>query len=236
MFRFSSHPLRLCTRDLLRPIWLVPGWIALWLVVSVPVDGQVIPQAPTAVATADTSREQVSLGMGVFGTVLGIHGSDSLMVAGDLVLDHADVVGAGALVLKSRQPRRLMSTHSTLTNLVIDNPTQVTLAGDLRVTEHLMVKGGTLVADNGILTLAPACQMQLLAGGQLKTGPIVQPALPVARLSISCSPDGLLCLMPMLPIPVIRAIRQGGATVQDDDQYASLAYSKPVPPPEVSDL
>ncbi len=203
----------------------------MWIAVSLPVDGQTLTQGEQ---TADTSRGQMPVGMGVFGPVLGIHGHDSLMVAGDLVLDHADVVGAGALVLKSRQPRRLQSTTSTLTNLVIDNPTQVTLAGDLRVTGHLTVKEGTFVTNNGILTLTPACQTQLLAGGQLKTGPIVRPAFPAARPLLSHALTGLLHLTTALPAPVIRLTRWRAPAVQAEGHYASLTRQKPVPPPEVA--
>lgn len=206
----------------------------MWLAVSLPVDGQALTPAPAGVQTADTSREQVPLGMGVFGTVLGIHGRDSLMVTGDLVLDHAEVVGAGALVLKSRQPRRLRSTNSTLTNLVIDNPAQVTLTGDLRVTGHITVKGGTFATNNGTLTLTPACQTLLLAGGQLKTGPGVRPALPTARLVLNQSLAGLLQLTPSLPAPTIRVIWWGAPAVQAEGHYASLTRKKPVPPPEVT--
>lgn len=234
MFHLPSHPIRLRARDLLWPIWLAPGWIALWIAVSLPVDGQTLTQTPVGIQTVDTSREQGLLGMGVFGPVLGIHGADSLLVAGDLVLDHASVVGEGVLVLKSQQPKRLISTNSTLTNLAIDNPAQVTLEGDLQVTQHLTVREGTFATDNGSLMLAPACQTQLLAGGQLKTGPTVQPALPVARLAINYPLTGLLSLTPPLPAPAIRVTRREGPTAQADNQYADLAHEKPLLPPETT--
>lgn len=233
LLHFPSHPTCLRTRDLLWPIWLVPGWIALWIAVSLPADGQTLPLASSVAQPADTSREQVPLGMGVFGAVLGIHSSDSLIVMGDLMLDHANVVGEGVLVLKGRQPRRLMSTNSILTNLAIDNPTQVTLEGDLRVTKHLTVKGGTFAADNGTLTVTPVCQTQLLAGGRLKTGSAVHSVLPVARLAINYPLSALLGLTPALPVPVVRVIRRVGATDPDDDHYVSLTYRRHVPPPEM---
>lgn len=205
------------------------------MAVSLPVDGQTITHLSIATQTTDTSGGYGLQGMGVFGTALGIHGRDSLMVAGDLVLDHADVVGEGVLVLKSKQPKRLIARNSTLTNLAIDNPTRVTLQGDLRITGHLTIKAGTFATDEGTLMLTPTCQTKLLVGGQLKTGLIVRSALPVSRLAINLPLTGLLNPVAALPAPVIWIVRQG-AVVQGSDCYASLAHKKNVPPPEVPAL
>ncbi|PRY27022.1 hypothetical protein CLV58_13524 [Spirosoma oryzae] len=227
---------RLRAGHLLWPVWLAPGWIALWLAVSVPVDGQAPLERTTDAQRMDTSRTSQLRGLGIFGKALGIHGQDSLLVAGDLVLDRAEVVGEGVLLLKSRAPQQLIARHSTLINLAIDNPTQVTLRGDLRVKQSLTVKEGTLIDRDGNLTLDPTCQTTLLAGGQLRTGPIVRPAVPLTRLLIGYPDNGLTAQTPSLPVPLSRTGKRGAYARLNTIRYASLAGEKPVPPPEMAAL
>ncbi len=227
---------RLRAGHLLWPVWLAPGWIALWLAVSVPVDGQAPVQERVETKTNDTIQATVLNGLGVFGRALGIHGQDSLVVAGDLILDRADVVGEGVLLLKSDRPQQLIARQSSLNRLAIDNPNQVALHGDLRIKKRLAVKQGTFNTTDGNLRLDPACQTELLAGGQVKAGPVVDHALPTSRWAVNYSATGLMGLTPVLPAPVSRTHERGTHAVQPALRYASLAHKKPVPPPETGTL
>ncbi|GAB3741769.1 hypothetical protein GCM10028816_50700 [Spirosoma lituiforme] len=110
-------------------------------------------------------------GLGVFGQSLGIHGGDSLGVYGDLVLVHAEVVGEGVLVLKSRHPQHIVSNHSTLSNLALKNPTRVDLQGELRVKQSLTVDQGVFAVSATQLEMDLGSQLRLLRGAQLTNQP-----------------------------------------------------------------
>lgn len=106
-------------------------------------------------------------GLGVFGSVLGLHGSDTLTVRGDLVLDRADVVGDGVLSMQGKKPARLVARHSRLAHLHIRAEKGVTLQGDLRIERSLTIETGILDVRTATMILGTQAQLRLLPTGKL---------------------------------------------------------------------
>lgn len=128
--------------------------------------------APSQAQTGESSLN----GMGVFGTGLGLHGTDTLTVWGDLVLEQTEVVGEGTLTLRGHRPARIVAHQSTLQKLHVANTTRVMVHGDLRVNQRLTVEQGTLDARPARLTLPNACRIELGIEGKL----LGQPKIDVA--------------------------------------------------------
>lgn len=121
----------------------------------------------TLLLSAPTRAQTVRSGLGVFGNGFGIHGTDTLTVWGDLVLEGTEVVGEGTLKLRGHRSAQLVAHRSTVQKLHVANPTRVTLHGDLRVTQRLTVEEGSLDTRPGALILPNTCTVVISKADKL---------------------------------------------------------------------
>lgn len=92
-----------------------------------------LPQGTYATSTPTDQP----LGVGIFGPVF--IQNDTLALWGDLVLEHAQMQGAGVLTLIETKPQRVVSHQSRIDNLALLNPTRVTLHGNLVIEKTLTI-------------------------------------------------------------------------------------------------
>lgn len=83
---------------------------------------------------------------------LGIHGSTSLMVVSkNTILDHATIVGTGAMKFNAQRPQLVNAINSRIENIVVDNEAGVIVLGELEITNQLTVSKGVLDASQAQL-------------------------------------------------------------------------------------
>jgi len=116
-----------------------------------------------AAATATTVLSGQS-GMAVWGDVLAIHSSDTLLAQGDLYLFNANVSGNGALLLQDTAPRSITAHNSSLPHLIIHNTDTVALHGDLYIRCGLTLAQGVFDTRAGKLKLADSAFTHILPG------------------------------------------------------------------------
>lgn len=173
-------------------------------------------------------------GVGVFGPALGIHGTHSLVVWNDLILDQATVVGAGALVLRGSHTQHVLAKHSRVNHLQLDNPGRVVLQGELVVEKSLVVQQGTFDTRTAQLILGDTCRLRLGPGAKL----LRQPQLTAVEelWGLPKRTDNTATYWAILTEPVARIAIQ-----EEQGPQASISYTdglchdqnKPVsPPPE----
>jgi hypothetical protein len=130
-----------------------------------------LPKATGAVHREGDSAAQATSsaasGLYVKNNALGTFGDKALTVFGDVYLDNADIQGTGALTLASDKPQKIVAHNSKINNLVIDNPTVVTLEGQLLIRQKLTVSNGVFDTRNALLEFADTAQIRLEAKGRI---------------------------------------------------------------------
>lgn len=92
-----------------------------------------------------------------------------LMVNSDLIIENSSIEGKGDLVMKSENPKNITSKNSTISKIIIDNPTVVKLKGELEISEKLIIKKGTFDVSESLLTI-DSDNIKLESGGTLFKG------------------------------------------------------------------
>jgi hypothetical protein len=87
-------------------------------------------------------------------------------VRGDLHLQEAAIRGQGQLLLIDTLPQNIYAHQSSINQLTIDNPSLVSLEGQLTITGRLNLQAGTFDTRNALLQLADTAQ--LLITGQAR--------------------------------------------------------------------
>jgi len=85
----------------------------------------------------------------------------------DLFLQNAEVSGSGELRLKANHPQKIHAFRSTIACLTLDNPTQVSLTGDLKIENKLSVKNGVFDVRQGKLKLKEDAKVELMNGATI---------------------------------------------------------------------
>jgi hypothetical protein len=83
---------------------------------------------------------------------IGIFVNAQLVTFGDVYLDSANITGSGQFSFNGLAPQTLNSKASTVANLLIANPTTVTLKGHLLLTNSLSLQKGIFDSQKGILS------------------------------------------------------------------------------------
>jgi hypothetical protein len=109
---------------------------------------------------------QKPTGMYIHGS-MGIPEGSGIAVFGDLYLDSANLIGAGTLAMQGNKPQNVVALHSQISNLRIDNPSNVCLQGDLRITNSLAVMQGVFDTQHGTLLLTDTTQLIIYPEAQL---------------------------------------------------------------------
>lgn len=118
---------------------------------------EVIPSEDQIVTDSHNVIESLAINnvvpSGFYATgTLGVHGSSSLVISSkNTILDHAIVVGSGALEFRASVPQVIYSTSSSIENLIANNDVSVTILGGLEITNKLTVKKGILDASQARL-------------------------------------------------------------------------------------
>ena len=140
-------------------------WILLLYTLWLP--ASLLSQPALVSDSASNQVDTVHTGMAVFGKVLGIHGADTLAVQGDLILVEAEIVGEGTLSLCASQPQRITARKSSVQHLHIDNPTKVTVQGELTIQKSLVVESGVVDSRMAKFVLSDSCCLHIQAGGHV---------------------------------------------------------------------
>lgn len=121
-------------------------------------------------AQEDTCRKSPSDASGVYIVgKIGIFNNETLAVFSPvIILNKTEQIGSGTLLIKSAHPQKINSTNATLNNLVIDNPSVVTLKGNLHINHSLTLKDVTFDISDGTLNLDPTATVTLINKGHLK--------------------------------------------------------------------
>lgn len=113
------------------------------------------------VACATGQKQDV--GLGVFGDMTIHDGAPG--VWGTLVLDRVQV--RGKLTLADHIPQRIIARLSRVEHLLVTNPTQVTLHGELTIDGTIRVEQGVFDARLGHLLLSDSAKVFVGIGGRL---------------------------------------------------------------------
>ncbi len=105
-------------------------------------------------------------GVYIKGTI-GVFGNDTFGMFGNVYLDHAKQVGDGQMAMVDTQAQLLVAEQSSINNLLIHNPTTVTLIGELIVLHSLTIDTGTFDTRKGTLTLLPNTTLTIRSDGTL---------------------------------------------------------------------
>lgn len=101
----------------------------------------------------DENAKPDTLGVYIKGNI-GVFGDDTLGLFGNIYLDNAHQIGEGTIALVDTKPQVLASTNSRVNNLLIKNPTVVTLKGNITVVHTLVVDKGIFDTRRGVLLLS----------------------------------------------------------------------------------
>lgn len=93
-----------------------------------------------------------SEGLYVSGTAIHISKDDSVSVMGDLEMHEASITGSGSVIMKSDRKQKIISTRSSISNLVLQSP-RTELEGDLEITAKLTIDGGLFDVSRGSLKI-----------------------------------------------------------------------------------
>jgi len=93
-----------------------------------------------------------SEGLYVSGTEIHISKDDNISVIGNLEMHEASITGSGSVIMKSDQKQKIISTKSSISNLVLQSP-RTELEGDLAITEKLTIDGGLFDVSRGSLKI-----------------------------------------------------------------------------------
>jgi hypothetical protein len=102
---------------------------------------------------------------------MGIMEGGTLASYNYLYLDNASVKGAGSFIITSEAPQTILAKNSDIDNLAIDNPTTVSLVGDLTINNSLAINRGVFDASKGHLIMADSVNINLLNGAKIINRP-----------------------------------------------------------------
>lgn len=102
----------------------------------------------------------------VSNTLIYITPNSLIALKGDLVLEKGKILGRGTLLLKNDTPQEITCHQGYIENLSIDNPTKITLDGNLKIGDMLVVKSGIFDISEGKLVINPN-NIELLLGGSI---------------------------------------------------------------------
>lgn len=93
-----------------------------------------------------------SEGLYVSGIEIHISKDDNISVIGNLEMHEASITGSGSVIMKSDRKQKIISTKSSISNLVLQSP-KTELEGDLAITEKLTIDGGLFDVSKGSLKI-----------------------------------------------------------------------------------
>ena len=119
--------------------------------------------------TENTPQQDPPTGLYVSNTLIYISDKSSITLNQDLILDKAVIAGQGNLVMKSDNPQVIKSKKGRIDKLIIDNPTETRLDGDLEIKQSLTIKTGKFNISKGKLIIDPDAIL-LLNGASIFKG------------------------------------------------------------------
>jgi hypothetical protein len=102
---------------------------------------------------------------------MGIMEGGTLSTFSNLYLDNASIKGPGTFIITGEAPQTILAKNSDINNLTIDNPTTVSLVGDLTINTSLVVNRGVFDASKGHLIMADSVNINLLNGSKIINSP-----------------------------------------------------------------
>ncbi len=111
--------------------------------------------------------DSVSYGVLLKGDIKIFDEADLLITGCDLILDSANVLGQGKVILKNSEKQYILSTKSKVNHLLIHTPTSVQLLGDLQINKSLSVYIGIFDVSEAKLTMGGNSTLSLINGGKI---------------------------------------------------------------------
>lgn len=175
---------------------------------------------------------QKSQGLYVSNTKIYISEKATLTVAEDLVIDNSKILGDGEVIMKSKKPQKINCKNASISKIIIDNPTKITLTGNLNITKKLTVKHGILDITQGNLII-DSSNVHLLFGASIYNHKNleVKDATPMQPISTEYYSTSNAIFTDNNIVIILPEYTKNGITF-NDAFYRNTTLKKVIPPPD----